>query len=288
MSNWGKGVNNNIGWGQGANNDIGWGSIYDKSNAGETLLSGGGSDYNTNYQSVIDYANSESLTLPNSTIQNLQNDFAISINPFYSKFKELHFWSGEAGLSDFKSIDWARLNRADYYNSPTFLANGIKGNGTSSYADLNFDADAETTIDSLTFGFYAPNDITSGTNEAIMGGSNASVQGILFIKRDNDRSIFSVNSNLITSGGEVNQGLISVSSDGSTATLREGSTTIRTETINTQAKATQSVFLLARNIDGTSLQFSNDTISISFIADELTVTELGILETAIETFLSAI
>jgi len=42
MSNWGKGVNNNIGWGQGGTNDIGWGSIYDKSNAGETLLSGGG------------------------------------------------------------------------------------------------------------------------------------------------------------------------------------------------------------------------------------------------------
>jgi surface protein len=38
MSNWGKGVINNIGWGQGANNDIGWGSVYDKSNAGETLL----------------------------------------------------------------------------------------------------------------------------------------------------------------------------------------------------------------------------------------------------------
>jgi len=41
MSDWGKGVINDIGWGQGANNDIGWGSIYDKSNAGETLLSGG-------------------------------------------------------------------------------------------------------------------------------------------------------------------------------------------------------------------------------------------------------
>jgi hypothetical protein len=46
MSDWGKGVINDIGWGQGANNDIGWGSIYDKSNAGETLLSGGGSGYN--------------------------------------------------------------------------------------------------------------------------------------------------------------------------------------------------------------------------------------------------
>ena len=42
MSDWGKGVINNIVWGQGANNDIGWGSIYDKSNAGETLLSSGG------------------------------------------------------------------------------------------------------------------------------------------------------------------------------------------------------------------------------------------------------
>jgi hypothetical protein len=41
MSDWGKGVINNIGWGQGANNDIGWGSIYDKSNAGETLLKSG-------------------------------------------------------------------------------------------------------------------------------------------------------------------------------------------------------------------------------------------------------
>jgi hypothetical protein len=40
MSDWGKGVINNIGWGQGANNDIGWGSIYDKSFSGDTLLSG--------------------------------------------------------------------------------------------------------------------------------------------------------------------------------------------------------------------------------------------------------
>jgi len=38
MSDWGKGVINNIGWGQGANNDIGWGSIYADSNSGLTLL----------------------------------------------------------------------------------------------------------------------------------------------------------------------------------------------------------------------------------------------------------
>jgi len=38
MSDWGKGVNNNIGWGQGGTNDIGYGSIYAESNSGLTLL----------------------------------------------------------------------------------------------------------------------------------------------------------------------------------------------------------------------------------------------------------
>jgi len=38
MSDWGKGVNNDIGWGQGGTNDIGYGSIYAVSNSGLTLL----------------------------------------------------------------------------------------------------------------------------------------------------------------------------------------------------------------------------------------------------------
>ena len=38
MSDFGKGVINNIGWGQGANNDIGWGSIYKKTPTGETEI----------------------------------------------------------------------------------------------------------------------------------------------------------------------------------------------------------------------------------------------------------
>ena len=44
MSDWGKGVINDIGWGQGANNDIGYGSIYAVSNSGDTLLGGSGID----------------------------------------------------------------------------------------------------------------------------------------------------------------------------------------------------------------------------------------------------
>jgi hypothetical protein len=289
MSDWGKGVNNDIGWGQGANNDIGWGSIYDKSNAGETLLSGSG--YNANYQAVIDYANSESLTLPNSTIQNLQNDFAISINPFFNKFAELHFFAGEAGKSGFKSIDWARLNKADYYNSPTFLKRGVKGNGTSSYVDLLFNADTETTIDSLTFGFFAPDEIPFTSSQfSIMGSVGANDSGIIYIKRQNNFGVqFSCNSDRKALSNKTTKNLISVSSNGSTVILRRDETTQGIGNLDTQVQNSGSVILLGVRHDGSPIDFTDGLISLSFITNtELTVSEIGILSTAIKTYLNAI
>jgi hypothetical protein len=291
MSDWGKGVINNIGWGQGANNDIGWGSIYDKSNAGETLLSGGGSGYNANYQAVIDYANSESLTLPNSTIQGLQNDFMVSINPFFSKLKELHLWAGESGLGGFKSIDFARLSKADYYNSPTFLANGVKGNGTSSYVDLKFDADAETTIDSLSFGVFAPNGIAAeNLFKGIMGASKSANPGIILGLNSSNTIFGSVNSEFITYNSTTTNDLITLTSDGSTATLRQDSTTLDNDIISKQFKASNSVFLLCRNFkdERNPIQFIDDVISLSFHADELTASELGILSAATKNYLNSI
>jgi hypothetical protein len=73
MSDWGKGVINNIGWGQGANNDIGWGSIYDKSNAGETLLSGGG------FEGFLDNFPIPTFTLDLNRVNKSYTGFSITI-----------------------------------------------------------------------------------------------------------------------------------------------------------------------------------------------------------------
>jgi hypothetical protein len=232
------------------------------------------------------------LTLPNSTIQNLQNDFAISINPFFSKFAELHFFAGEAGKSGFKSIDWARLNKADYYNSPTFLKRGVKGNGTSSYADLNFDADTETTIDSLTYGFFAPDEIISSNSDiSMMGGTDSSLQGISFVIRKTNFGIrLACNSDR---GSIANltkvKNLSSFSSDGSSITYREDEVTLGTKNVGTQFKSSTSVILMATSKNGNLEDFTEGLISLSFITNtELTVSELGILSTAIKTYLNAI
>ena len=291
MSDWGKGVNNNIGWGQGANNDIGWGSIYDKSNAGETLLSGSGFD--PAYQAVLNYANSEEDTLPASNIQTAQNKWFEAINPFFSKFKELHLWAGEAGLGGFKSIDFARLSKADYYNSPSLLANGIKGNGTSSYVDLNFNCLTETQEDSITIGYYSI-DGTNGDNSGVIGSYDLSTQIGSYIfpsTVEDNRIVAGANSgakkfdNLGLGLGGDNE-LISVSQNGIQLKLRRNEISLGVLNI-TPGRTSLSSYALARNRGFASFHTAT-TLALTFHADELTASELGILATATKNYLSEI
>ena len=171
MSDWGKGVINNIGWGQGANNDIGWGSIYDKSYAGETLLGGGGFD--PAYQAVLDFATSEGYTLPSENQQILQNQLVLDLksNGIWSDLDAFGVLATD-GDSDFALIDWVRLITMTANSSPTFQTNlGYTGNGTSSFIDTLFSVSDGTNyqLSDASFGaFY--NNVLTRTNNGIGAG----------------------------------------------------------------------------------------------------------------------
>ena len=183
MSDWGKGVINNIGWGQGANNDIGWGSIYDKSNAGETLLSGSGFD--SDYQAVLDFATSEGDTLPSANQQILQNQVVLSLKDkgLWNK-KDAFGLFATNGNVDFALICWKRLIKMDAINSPTFTINGgFDGNGSSSYIDTLF----KPAIDGVNYtqdnaGFR----LNSGTGQSdyILGTASIDDGNLRLRKRD--------------------------------------------------------------------------------------------------------
>ena len=253
-------------------------------------LSGGG--YNANYQSVIDFATSEGDTLPSSTIQGLQNDFMVSINPFFSKLKELHLWAGESGLGGFKSIDFARLNKADYYNSPSLLANGIKGNGNSSYVDLKFNYLTESQADSISMGYYSI-DGTDGSLEAVMGAVNSDNASYILVNLSNNKRFFAgVNSEFggfqntpLTIGGD--DELISVSHNGTQIKLKRNEVSLAIENKDGNPP-NLSAYALARNINGSPNTFSDTTLALTFHADELTASELGILSAATKTYLNSI
>ena len=80
MSDWGKGVNNDIGWGQGADNNIGWGSIYDKSYAGETLLLA--SQFDPQAQIQVDRITAAGGTIENQNVIDADIKFLKSIGLF--------------------------------------------------------------------------------------------------------------------------------------------------------------------------------------------------------------
>ena len=139
MSDWGKGVNNNIGWGQGANNDIGWGSIYDKSFSGDTLL-GGGSGFDSDYQAVLDKGIANGNTAPTSTTAGNQLMIDLKSSGAFAKADALGVLaSGVGSDSGFALIDWKRLINLTAVNSPTFNdIKGFSGNGTSSYISIGY------------------------------------------------------------------------------------------------------------------------------------------------------
>jgi hypothetical protein len=143
MSDWGQGSkNNNIGWGQGAvNNSINWGSVHADSWAGDTDIVGG-SSYDADYQSILDYATTQSYTLPSDGQKLLQNQLVIDLKAggIWSKLDTFANFATD-GSSDFALIDWKKLTQYTAVNSPSFVSNqGFKGNGTSSYIDTNFNA----------------------------------------------------------------------------------------------------------------------------------------------------
>ena len=183
MSDWGKGVNNDIGWGQGANNDIGWGSIYADSNSGLTLLLKDAFD--PDYQAVLDFATSEGITLPSTSQQELQNQVVLSLKDkgLWNK-KDAFGLFATNGNVDFALICWKRLIKMDAINSPTFTINaGFDGNGSSSYIDTLF----KPAIDGVNFlqddaGFR----INSGTDKSdyILGTSSIADGNIRLRKKD--------------------------------------------------------------------------------------------------------
>jgi hypothetical protein len=199
MSNWGKGVINNIGWGQGANNDIGWGSIYDKSFSGNTLLSGG-SGFDSDYQAVLDFATSEGYTLPSENQQVIQNQLLkdLKSNGIWSNLDAFGVLATD-GNSNFALIDWIRLVTMTANSSPTFQSNlGYTGNGTSSFIDTLFSVSDGTNyqLSDSSFGAYYNNVLTKTDNGIGLGfrdGPNNNSSGIS--PYDSDRLLSGINNN---------------------------------------------------------------------------------------------
>jgi len=283
MSDWGKGVINNIGWGQGANNDIGWGSIYDKSNAGETLLSGG-SGFDSDYQAVLDFATSEGDTLPSASQQILQNNVVLSLKDkgLWNKKDAFGLFATDGNV-DFALICWKRLIKMDAISSPTFTINaGFDGNGSSSYIDTLF----RPAIDGVNF-LQDDAGISVNTNfddgNYVLGTSSTAEGNLRIRQKDNPDSQF--NGGLFTASGADLQvtGNIHVDRISSTQVTSRSSYGSVTTANNSTGLTSNPIWLLR-----ISSVYSNGNI-LSFSArSSFTEQEKDDYDTIINTYLNAL
>ena len=183
MSDWGKGVNNDIGWGQGGTNDIGYGSIYADSNSGLTLLLKDAFD--PAYQAVLDFATSEGITLPSANQQILQNNVVLSLKDkgLWNKKDAFGLFATDGNV-DFALICWKRLIKMTAFNSPAFAENaGFTGNGTSSYIDTKFKSATDGVNFLLDDAGYSVNVGTTTPSVDIILGNAQTNQGGIRLKQ---------------------------------------------------------------------------------------------------------
>jgi hypothetical protein len=281
MSDWGKGVINDIGWGQGANNDIGWGSIYDKSNAGETLLSG----FDSDYQAVLDFATSEGITLPSASQQILQNNVVLG-------FKDKNLWNKKDafglfatnGNVDFALICWKRLIKMTAFNSPTFAENaGFTGNGTSSYIDTKFKSATDGVNFLLDDAGYSVNvGTTTPSRNVILGNSDLNQGGVRIkqkIKADSE-----LNSSSFTASIDFqNGGNLHIDRINSTQIVLKSEDDIRNETSNSTTLTSNPALIFRLSND-----YGNGNIKTFSARSSFTNQEKNDYNTIINTYLNAL
>lgn len=98
------------------------------------------SEYDVDYQAVLDYAESNSIAIPDDAQKNIDNDLIIAYKATGAWSKRDCFFKFKGTANDeFKLICWKRRIKAVKVGVITFDTLGAKGNGTSSYIDPLFD-----------------------------------------------------------------------------------------------------------------------------------------------------
>lgn len=131
-----------------------------------------GFSYDASYQAVLDYAETNSITLPRSDQRQKDNEFLIDYKATgaWDRDDFLYKFDGTADAA-FKLICWKRLAQATAYGSLTWSSTGVKGNGANAYIDPNYVGSNGTNWTLQNAGIsYRSSQIQTGTGAACIFG----------------------------------------------------------------------------------------------------------------------
>ena len=253
------------------------------------IFSQGGVSFDADYQAVLDYATTQTYTLPSASQQALQNQLVVDLKDagVWSKLDLLYVFATD-GDSDFASINWKDPNNFEVtgVNSPTFTTNeGFESDGSSSYLDTNFnlltDGTNYTQDDmGLIFGISK---YTSENNKRPYGSSVTN--NYLSYRADVSRLWINggafFNLSIFTTG---NNNQIIFNNRTNSSDVNGRATNLETSTTNTATGNTTSTSLVSENMyiltSANDIWNSGNTSSLFGLGSNLSTAEMEDVETA--------
>ena len=232
--------------------------------------------------------------ITDNTQQNAINTLVVDLKGFsiWTKMKAIYpIIGGTASSHKFNLKDPRDLDaafRLTFATGWTHSATGMKGNGTTAFADSFFNLSTQTTVTNVSAGAYIrDNSIKASVS---FGAVNNSFVGLQIAPKFTDNNTYFGANNLITNGSgnfvTDTRGLFVVSKTGATQTqlFRNGSL-IRTATpttVNTLVNA--NVVIGARRNINLIQNYETREIAFVYFGDTLNSTEIANLYTAVQAF----
>jgi hypothetical protein len=233
--------------------------------------------------------------ITDNTQQNAINTLVLALksNSIWSKMKAIYpIVGGTASQHKFNLKDPRDLNaafRLAFSTGWTHSATGIKGNGTTAFADSFFNLSTQTTLTNISAGVYLrDNVITAGTSFGAI--NSVTFDGLQISPKFTDNNTYFAANNFIGNnfGNFVTdtRGLFVVSKTGATQTqLFRNGALIRTAsptTVNTAPNI--NVVIGARRQSAVIQNYESREMAFVYFGDTLNSTEIANLYTAIQAF----
>ena len=247
-----------------------------------------GGGFDSDYQSVLNYATTQGYTLPSETQQILQNNLVLDLKSagIWAKLDSFSVFATD-GNSDFALVDWVRLTTQTAFNSPAFTPNlGFFGDGVSAYIETGFipstDGINYTLNDAARFfkiGTYTGNGTIDSNVSPNFNNSftNASTKNAWKINTG-------ANLPASVSGGTLQNKLYSISTDGNRTRIHENGVEIENQVISPAGIPTGNQTLFQIPTIGV---FLNGNIQIYGLAANLD-SQNADLNTAINNYIAAL
>lgn len=244
------------------------------------------------YQTLINYAKANAISIPERRIQIIQNEFVVAIDSIIAKGVVLYILAGDATKKSFAYLNIFAPSGDDNISdvvAPTFDAKGIHGNGTTQYVTTNWNPFSEGglfTLDDCSIVCFINNDVMSasqidygvqeGTKQILMNARSTS-------PADNTlRFIINANTNLDISNNTISNGLYIVTRTTSAAANMWKDAVINNfPSTASVGRPNADMYLLARNSNGTPNNFSTRSIGLWGAFDGLTDIEKLVLRNAV-------